>query len=231
MSFTAPRPTFTPYTDEAAIQLHRRGGQIRSAARSFRAASLATAAGMATTLWPGAAAAHAGTGLAGGFAAGFLHPFQGPDHLLAMVSVGIWGAFLGRPLIVALPVIFPSVMAVGAVIGMTSLRAPGVEIGIALSVLTLGAAIASAYRAPVWAACLVVGLFGLFHGYAHGHELPSAADPAGYSTGFIFGTGLLHILGVAIGYLIALPNGRLIIRLLGLAISGAGVYYLIAAVR
>lgn len=231
MTSIRPRPSFTPYTDEAAVQLHRRLEENRQPARFAREAMLASTAGAGLALLPGLAAAHTGTGLAGGFAAGFLHPFQGPDHLLAMVSVGLWGAFLGRPLIVALPVIFPSVMAVGAVIGMTSFRLPGVELGIAFSVIALGGVIAASYRAPVWAACMLVGLFGLFHGYAHGHELPSAADPAGYSTGFIIGTGLLHVLGIAIGAVVSLPRGRLILRVLGLAISGAGVYFLAAAVR
>ena len=88
------------------------------------------------------AAAHTGTGLAGGFQSGFLHPFSGFDHLLAMISVGLWGAFLGRPLIVALPVIFPTVMAIGGVLGIAGVPLPPVEIGIAVSVLVLGAMIA-----------------------------------------------------------------------------------------
>lgn len=174
--------------------------------------------------------AHTGTGLTGGFLAGFEHPLSGPDHLLAMVAVGIWGAFLGRPLLVALPVVFPMMMAVGGILGIENVPFPPVELGIALSVLLLGMAILGAVRAPVWAACLVVGLFALFHGYAHGQELPSAADPIGYSAGFVLATGLLHVLGIAIGLLRELPRGTLIARGIGGLIAGAGLFFLSGAV-
>src|ERR1700741_4412532 len=95
------------------------------------------------------AAAHTGTGLPGGFASGFLHPFSGFDHLLAMVSVGLWGAFLSRPLIYVLPVVFPAMMVVGAIMGMFVVPLPPVEVGISLSVLVLGSCIALAVRAPI----------------------------------------------------------------------------------
>jgi urease accessory protein len=171
-----------------------------------------------------------GTGLPGGFVSGFEHPLTGWDHLLAMVSVGLWGAFLGRPLIVALPVIFPTVMAFGAFLAMINTPFPPVEIGIALSVLLLGMAIAAAWRAPVWAACLIVGLFGLFHGYAHGKELPSAADPIGYSVGFVLCTGLLHVAGIGIGLINERPGGARITRTLGAGVALAGVYFLSTAI-
>jgi len=176
------------------------------------------------------AQAHSGTGLAGGFISGFLHPLTGWDHLLAMVSVGLWGAILGRPLIVALPVIFPSMMVVGAFLAMLNLPFPPVEIGIALSVLVLGAVIALAWQAPVWAACVIVAVFALFHGYAHGSELPSAADPVGYSTGFVLSTGLLHLAGIAIGLvdsrtLAGIP-GRTLIRALGGLIAATGLVFI-----
>lgn len=173
--------------------------------------------------------AHDGTGLAGGFIAGVLHPLTGPDHLLAMVAVGLWGAFLGRPLVYLLPVVFPAVMAFGGALGMLDVTMPPVEVGIALSVLLLGLAVALAFRAPVWAACVLVGVFGLFHGYAHGQELPSAADPLGYSLGFVLSTGALHLLGIAIGLLKTRPRGELITRGLGGGIAAAGVYFLGAA--
>lgn len=176
------------------------------------------------------AAAHSGTGLAGGFVSGFLHPLSGFDHLLAMVSVGLWGAFLGRPLIIALPVIFPTLMAVGGVLGMANVPLPPVEIGIALSVLVLGGAIAGAVKAPVWAACLIVAIFAVFHGYAHGQELPSAADPVGYSVGFVLTTGLLHVAGIGIGLLNDHKGGSLITRSLGGLIAMAGGYFLFQAV-
>lgn len=175
------------------------------------------------------AQAHTGTGLAGGFIAGFEHPLSGPDHLLAMVAVGIWGAFLGRPLVVALPVIFPMMMSVGGILGIENIPFPPVEFGIALSVLLLGLAILGAIRAPVWAACLVVGLFALFHGYAHGQELPSAADPIGYSAGFVLATGLLHVFGILIGLLREIPWGTAVARGVGGLIAAAGVFFLSAA--
>ena len=167
-----------------------------------------------------------GTGLAGGFQSGFLHPLSGFDHLLAMVSVGLWGAFLGRPLIIALPVIFPAVMAIGGALGIAGVKLPPVEIGIALSVLVLGAMIAGAVRAPVWLACTIVAVFAIFHGYAHGKELPSAADPVGYSVGFVLCTGLLHIAGIGVGLLNDRPGGIVVTRGMGALIALAGGWFL-----
>ena len=181
-------------------------------------------------LLAGQASAHIGTGLPGGFVSGFEHPLSGFDHLLAMVAVGLWGAFLGRPLIVALPVIFPTVMSFGAVLGMAHTPMPPVEIGIALSVLVLGAMIAGAVKAPIWLACLIVGIFALFHGYAHGAELPSAADPVGYAVGFVLATGLLHVLGIGIGTLNNRPGGIVVTRGFGGLIAAIGVYFLYVAI-
>jgi urease accessory protein len=173
----------------------------------------------------GAAEAHMGTGLAGGFVSGFKHPLTGLDHLLAMISVGLWGAFLGRPLIHALPVIFPAVMVGGAVLGMLNVAMPPVEVGIALSVLMLGGCIAFSVKAPIWAASLIVATFAVFHGYAHGKELPSAADPIGYSVGFVLATGLLHVLGIGLGFLKDRPGGVIAIRGLGALIGASGVWF------
>ena len=178
---------------------------------------------------PSVALAHTGTGLAGGLSAGFAHPFTGFDHLLAMVSVGLWGAFLGRPLIYVLPVVFPMVMVAGAVLGMFGVPLPSVEMGIALSVTVLGTCIALALRAPVWAAAAIVGAFAIFHGYAHGRELPSAADPAGYSTGFVLATGLLHVLGIGIGCLNRWPHGVVLTRGVGGAIGAIGFWFVYRA--
>jgi urease accessory protein len=175
------------------------------------------------------AAAHMGTGLPGGFASGFIHPFSGIDHLLAMVSVGLWGAFLGRPLIFALPVVFPAMMVAGAIMGMFVVPLPPVEVGIALSVLVLGGCIALSVRAPVWAASLVVALFAVFHGYAHGKELPSAADPVSYSAGFVLATGLLHVAGIGLGFLNELPNGIVATRSIGGVIGALGAWFLYRA--
>ncbi len=178
----------------------------------------------------GPALAHTATDLAGGFSSGVLHPLAGPDHLLAMVAVGLWGAFLGRPLIFALPVIFPAVMTIGGVLGMANVPWPPVEIGIAVSVLVLGIVIAGAVRAPVWAASAVVAAFAVFHGYAHGQELPSAADPVGYSVGFMLATGSLHVVGIGIGALNGYRGGVLLTRGLGALIALAGVYFLYQAI-
>ena len=179
---------------------------------------------------PSLAVAHVGTGLPGGIAQGFAHPFGGLDHLLAMVSVGLWGAFLGRPLIVALPIAFPVLMVVGAALGMFGVPLPRVEVGVALSVLVLGGCIAAAWEAPVPAALTVVAVFALFHGYAHGRELPSAADPVGYSVGFVFATGLLHVLGIGIGVVADRPRGSIVVRTLGAAIACMGIVFLRNAV-
>lgn len=181
-------------------------------------------------LIPSAAMAHDGTGLAGGFLAGFLHPLSGLDHMLAMVAVGLWGAFLGRPLVVALPMLFPGMMVVGAGLGMLAIPFPPVEVGIALSVVTLGAMVMFAVRARVAIACAVVALFALFHGYAHGTELPSAADPVGYSAGFVLSTGALHVAGIALGLLRSVPRGTLALRTGGGAITLSGLWFLFAAV-
>ena len=175
------------------------------------------------------ALAHSAQGLSGGFAAGFMHPFTGMDHLLAMVSVGLWGAFLGRPMIAALPVIFPGVMSFGALLAILNVPAPPIEIGIALSVLALGAAIAFEYRAPIWVAGALAGLFGLFHGYAHGAEIPSLADPVAFSTGFVLATGSLHVAGIGIGMAHRLKRGTLAIRWIGALIAMCGVYFLTQA--
>lgn len=175
------------------------------------------------------ALAHSGANMAGGFKAGFAHPFSGLDHLLAMVAVGLWGAFLGRPLIIALPVIFPTVMAFGALLAMLGVPAPPVELGIAISVITLGAAIAAAYRAPVWLAAILTGLFGLFHGYAHGTEIPSLADPIAFSTGFVLATGSLHVLGIGLGTFTRSPKGAIVARTIGGGIAAAGGFFLVNA--
>jgi urease accessory protein len=178
------------------------------------------------SLFATCAQAHSGTGLAGGSQAGFLHPLNGPDHMLAMVSVGLWGAILGRPLVVALPVVFPVMMAIGGVLGIVGIAVPPVEIGIAASVIILGGAIATLIKPPAVVAILMVAIFALFHGYAHGQELPSAVDPVGYSTGFVLATGLLHLVGVGLGFIILQRAGLKSLRVLGASICLVGVWFL-----
>ncbi|MFL6600937.1 MAG: HupE/UreJ family protein [Steroidobacteraceae bacterium] len=191
--------------------------------RASTCAVIFAAVGMACS---STAVAHTGTGLAGGFVPGFMHPLSGPDHLLAMICVGLWGAFLGPPLIQVLPIVFPVVMVGGAALGMLAVPVPPVEIGIALSVLVLGGCIALGVRAPVWAASLIVAAFAVLHGYAHGKELPSAADPIGYSAGFTLATGALHVAGIGIGCLRDRPGGTLALRSLGGLIGATGVWFL-----
>jgi urease accessory protein len=177
------------------------------------------------------AMSHTGTGLAGGFVPGFMHPLTGLDHLLAMVSVGLWGAFLGPPLIQTLPVVFPVMMVGGALLAMFGVPLPPVESGIALSVFVLGICIALRFEAPVWIAATIVACFAVFHGYAHGRELPSAADPLGYSMGFVLATGLLHVAGIGLGFLSDRPGGTVAIRTLGGIIGGLGVWFIYEAVN
>ena len=174
----------------------------------------------------GVATAHEVTGVAGGFASGFMHPLLGWDHVVAMVAVGLWGAFLGKPSIWILPVVFPLVMAVGGALGVAGVPLPAVETGIALSAVVLGAMVAFAARPPIWIAAVVVGAFAIFHGHAHGTELPGATSALSYSIGFVIATGLLHLAGIAFGLLVRWPAGRIAVRAGGGVIALAGVGFL-----
>ena len=171
------------------------------------------------------ALAHTGSAT-GGFAGGFAHPLFGPDHVVAMVAVGLWGAFLGPPAMFILPVVFPLVMAVGGVIGIVGVPLPGVEFGIAASAVVLGLMVATAARPPLWIAGVIVGAFAIFHGYAHGAELPPAVDAVAFSAGFVIATGLLHLTGVAFGLLARWPAGGIAVRAAGAAIAVAGLIFL-----
>ena len=122
------------------------------------------------------ACAHTGD-LAGGFVGGLAHPVFGPDHVVAMVAVGLWGAFLGPPAIYLLPVIFPLVMAAGGVLGILGVPLPGTEIGIAMSAIMLGVLVATAARPPLWIAAVIVGAFAIFHGHAMAASFPPAPTP------------------------------------------------------
>lgn len=188
------------------------------------------AAGLLTLLSAEPGLAHSESGVTLGFATGFTHPLYGLDHLLAMVAVGLWGAFLGRPLIYILPIVFPTVMAGGAILGMASFELPPVELGIALSVLLLGLLIAAAKSLSIGLASAIVASFAIFHGFAHGQELPVTADPIGYSAGFVLATGLLHLLGIGLGALTRLSHPfALVPRYLGGLIAIAGLYFLYKA--
>jgi urease accessory protein len=177
------------------------------------------------------ALAHEQAGVAGGLASGLLHPLTGIDHMIAMVAVGIWGAQLGAPAIWLLPITFPLVMAFGGVVGVLRVRLPMPEVAIALSVLVLGAAVAARVRVPFVAAAFVVAVFAIFHGHAHGIELPGAANPLAYGAGFVVATGLLHLCGIAIGALSRWPAGGRLIQGLGAAIAALGGYFLAFSLR
>ncbi len=154
-------------------------------------------------LAPSMAFAHTGVGDTVGFAHGFSHPLSGLDHILAMVMVGVLAWQLGGRAVWIVPTTFVGVMAVGGALGMMGIAVPFVETGIALSVIVLGAVIAFNIRAPVAAAAAVVGLFAIFHGHAHGAEMPAAAGGMAYAAGFLIATAVLHIAGIAMGYALA----------------------------
>jgi urease accessory protein len=169
--------------------------------------------------------AHTGEGT-GGLLAGLSHPVFGPDHVVAMVAVGLWGAFLGSPAIWLLPIVFPLVMALGGVLGIIGVPLPLVETGIATSAIVLGLMVALASRPPLWVAAVLVGAFAIFHGYAHGKELPDGANAVAFSAGFVIATGLLHLTGISFGLLARWPAGRLAVRGAGGVIALIGVAYL-----
>jgi urease accessory protein len=182
------------------------------------------------TLYAGFAAAHTDGGISGGFASGFTHPINGWDHVVAMVAVGLWGAFLGTPAIWLLPIVFPLVMAVGGALGVLGVPVPAIETGIAASAIVLGGMIAFAVRLPLWIAAVIVGAFAIFHGHAHGTELPYAADPLTYSIGFVVATGLLHLLGIAFGSAVRWPAGRIAVQAGGGVIAILGLGFLTGVV-
>jgi urease accessory protein len=169
--------------------------------------------------------AHTGS-VIGGFLGGITHPLFGLDHVVAMVAVGLWGAFLGAPALWVLPIVFPLVMAFGGALGILGLPLPAVEIGIALSAIVLGVMVATSARPPLWAAAVIVGAFAIFHGHAHGAELPAGADAAAFSLGFVIATGLLHLTGVAFGLVTRWPAGRIAVRTAGAAIALVGIAFL-----
>lgn len=170
--------------------------------------------------------AHDQQGQARGFLTGLLHPLSGLDHVLAMIAVGLWGAQLGAPAIWLLPVTFPMVMACGGFIGLVGIPLPGVEIGIALSALLLGVMVASEAEPSLALAAALVAFFAVFHGHAHGTELPAGQSGLAYSIGFVVATGCLHGVGIAIGLVHRWPAGKKALRAAGAAVALAGVWFL-----
>ena len=173
--------------------------------------------------------AHEGTSLPyGSFLAGLAHPVLGVDHFLAMVSVGIVSAQIGGRAIWTVPATFVSVMALGGILGWLDVGLTAIEFGIAFSVLALGTAIAADRKFPILVAMGAVAIFATFHGYAHGAEMPTVANPARYALGFMTGTALLHVAGVLIGDISQhYARGKVILRMAGAGIAGAGTWFLL----
>jgi urease accessory protein len=176
------------------------------------------------------ALAHVQAGQGIGFLTGFLHPISGLDHVLAMLAVGLWGAQLGAPAIWLLPVTFPIAMALGGFLGLVGIALPGVEVGIAASAILLGTALMTERRFPLFTAAALVGFFAIFHGHAHGTELPPGESGLLYSLGFVVATGCLHAIGIAIGAIHRWPTGRVALRVAGGGVGVAGIFFLWRAI-
>src|SRR5262245_36297778 len=175
---------------------------------------------------PPLAAAHVAPGEAAGFFSGLAHPISGIDHVLAMIAVGLWGAQLGSPALWFLPVAFPFLMVLGGMLGLMGTPLPGVEMGIAASAILLGLAVMSELRPPLAAAVALVAFFGIFHGHAHGIELPPGRGALLYGLGFVAATACLHGVGIAIGVIHGWPLGQRLLRAAGAVVAAAGVLFM-----
>jgi urease accessory protein len=158
--------------------------------------SLLLAAGLSLIAAP--AYAHVGAGETHSFVAGVAHPFLGLDHLIVMVAVGAWAAIKGGRALWAWPVAFVTVMLIGGGLAMAGVAVPFVEPAILASVVALGLLVALAVDLPVWAGGAIVGLFAIFHGHAHGSEIPMNAGGLDYAAGFALATAGLHLLGIGL---------------------------------
>ncbi len=181
-------------------------------------------------IWASSAHAHVEQGQAAGFLTGLQHPWSGLDHILAMIAVGLWGAQLGNPALWVLPVTFPMVMSFGAMMGLLGIPLPGIEVGIAVSAILLGIMVLAEVRPKPVIAAVLVGFFAIFHGHAHGTELPPGQSGLLYSMGFVIATGALHGVGIAIGLIHRWPAGRVVLRGTGGFIAVMGVIFLWQAV-
>lgn len=181
----------------------------------------------ALAIFPTIAFAHEMEG-GGGFMSGLSHPVLGFDHLLAMLSVGILSAQMGGKAIWKVPATFVVVMLFGGILGMQEVAIISVELGIAFSVLALGIAIAAAKKLSPVLAMVFVGFFAIFHGHAHGSEMPYLAKPVFYALGFVVGTAAIHIAGVVIGMVTErYQQGQQLLRYVGAGIAGIGFYLLL----
>ena len=176
--------------------------------------------------WPVSAFAHTQKGQAAGFLTGFRHPISGLDHVLAMVAVGLWGVQLGAPAVWLLPVAFPLVMAMGGMLGLMGVPLPGIEYGIAASAILLGFAVMFEIRPPLVVAAIMVGFFAIFHGHAHGTELPPGQSALLYSMGFVMATGCLHAVGIGIGAVHRWVWGQRLLRLAGALVAVGGIFFM-----
>lgn len=186
---------------------------------------------LVAALFSSTAFAHDGTTLPyGSFLSGLTHPVLGADHFLAMVSVGIVSAQLGGRAIWTVPATFVGVMAIGGLLGWLDIGLTALEAGIAFSVLALGAVIAADKTLPIALVMCAVGIFAIFHGYAHGAEMPVVAQPVTYALGFMSGTTFLHIAGVLIGDISQhYARGKVLLRVSGAAIAALGGFFLYGA--
>lgn len=181
-------------------------------------------------LAPAIAFAHPAGGAGHGFGSGFAHPFLGLDHLLAMIAVGIWAGQRGDKALWVLPAAFITAMGVGGALAFFGVGLPGVEAGILASVLVLGALIAGSARLPLLAAASFVAVFALFHGHAHGTEMPQTLSGFSYGAGVSTATALLHVAGVAFPAALHQWSGvqrQAWVRLAGVAIGIGGAALLL----
>jgi urease accessory protein len=184
----------------------------------------AIAVGLAAAATP--AWAHTGAGLTSGFASGFIHPFVGQDHVLAMVTVGLLAVLLTGRARWAVPASFVAMMVFGGGLGVAGVTIPAAEAGILASVAVLGIVVAWGRSLPVGVAVGLAGFFAIFHGYAHGAEMPAGASTIFYTVGFCLATAMLHGAGMAAGVL-AFTSPK-IVRLTGAAIAVTGMATAIA---
>ncbi len=159
------------------------------------------ALGLAALLAPTLAFAHPGLHSGSGLIQGFAHPISGLDHILAMVAVGLLAFQLGGRALWLLPVTFVLVMAGGGALGAAGIEVPAIEVGIALSVVVLGAIVAGNIKMPCALAMGMVGFFAILHGHAHGAEMVQGVNGVVYAAGFMTATAVLHVLGISAGFL------------------------------
>jgi urease accessory protein len=184
--------------------------------------------GLPVLLLAGAADAHTGHGAVSGLAAGFSHPLGGLDHMLAMIAVGVLGFQLRGRAMWALPATFVAMMVAGGLLGLGGVALPLVELGIVGSGIVLGLAIALGRRLPVAMAAPLAGAFGIFHGHAHGAEMPAGASMWEFGVGFVVATLLLHGMGITLARAVEMagPNfATAATRISGAAIAVAGLAF------